>query len=64
MSETLPPQKPKPRLSIFSNPIIGMTGWVATVLGLLLSIYFYIETREFPQLTYYVNPVRAVVYGG
>jgi len=49
------------RASFFSNPIVGIIGWIATVLGLLLTIYFYIEGKESPQLTFYVNPIKAVV---
>jgi hypothetical protein len=40
-----------------------MTGiaWVAGVLGLILSVYFYIQSEKKRDLAYYVNPAQAVV---
>ena len=44
-----------------SNPIFGMIAWVATVLGSILSVYFYFEGTKRRDLVYFVNPAQAVV---
>jgi hypothetical protein len=48
-------------LVFFSNPVVGIIGWLATILGLVLTVYFYIEAKETRQLTYYLNPVKAAL---
>jgi len=48
-------------MSLFSNPIVGMIGWSATILSLFLGIYFYIQSTKKRDLVYYVNPAQAVV---
>jgi hypothetical protein len=45
----------------FANPWFGLIGSIASVLGVVLAIYFYTEGREKHELAYYVNPARAVV---
>jgi len=45
----------------FSNPWVGFIGTVASVLGVLLAAYFFLEGKENHQLTYYVNPSKAIV---
>lgn len=45
----------------FSNPLVGMIGALASVISVGLAIYIFNESREFPQLTYYVYPVKASV---
>lgn len=47
--------------AFFSNPVVGIIGSIASVIGLLLAIYFYVESKETRQLICYVNPVKAVV---
>lgn len=47
--------------SFFSNPLVGMIGTVASVVGLLLAVYFYYDSRRFPELAYYVNQDRVVL---
>jgi hypothetical protein len=59
LSETIPPRSLAK--SFFSNPLVGIIGSVASVISLFLAIYFYVEGKETPLLTYYVNPVKAVV---
>ena len=58
----LPLANPSNKVVIFfSNPIVGIIGWLATIIGLVLTIYFYVEGKENRDLTYYVNPVKAVL---
>lgn len=45
----------------FSNPIVGLIGWLATVLSLILTIYFYREGKDVRNLTYYVHPIKTVL---
>ena len=53
---------PIPRLSrFFSKPVVGVVGTVASILGLIFALYFYLQTREYPSLTVFVHPVRASV---
>jgi len=55
-------EKPSGSLpKLFSNPWIGFMGTVASILGVALAVYFYTEGKEVHQLTYYVNPAKAVV---
>lgn len=46
----------------FRNPLVGITGSIASVLGILLSVYFYWSGQERPKLTYYVHPSKAAVF--
>ena len=48
-------------MRLFSNPIVSMIGWAATVLSLFLGIYFYIQSIKKRDLVYFVNPAQAVV---
>lgn len=45
----------------FSNPVVGFIGSIASVIGLGLAVYFYIEARETRELHCLVNAARAVV---
>jgi hypothetical protein len=45
----------------FSNPIVGIIGTIASILGLVLAIYFYMSGRILPLLTSSVNPVRTTI---
>jgi hypothetical protein len=58
LSENIPTKKPLIRF-IF-NPTVILIGWTASVFGVLLSVYLYYAAKEYRQLTYYVNPVKAV----
>ena len=55
----------KPRLKkllfVFSNPWVGIVGSAASIVGVLLAVYFYFQSVRSPELVYYVNPARAVV---
>lgn len=45
----------------FSNPIVGVTGSVASVLGVIVAFYFYFDSQDYRELRYFVHPARAVV---
>ncbi|MBI2472040.1 MAG: hypothetical protein HYV59_12490 [Planctomycetes bacterium] len=47
--------------SFFSNPLVGIIGSIASIVGLFLAVYFYFEGKETSLLTYYVNTVKATV---
>ena len=47
--------------SFFSNPLVGVFGSIASIAGIFLAIYFYNAGREVPELTYFINPVKAVM---
>ena len=48
-------------VTFFSNPIVGIIGSLASIIGVFLAIYFYIEGKAFPDLTYAVHPAKALV---
>lgn len=48
-------------LRFFSNPIVGIIGWLATVLSLILTIYFYKAGKDARDLTYFVHPIKTVL---
>jgi hypothetical protein len=45
----------------FSNPLVGIIGTIASIVGLLLAIYFYLKGKRVRKLAYQVNPANAVV---
>jgi hypothetical protein len=53
--------EPSSSFRFFSNPVVGLVGTIASVLGVALAIYFYLQTKEEPNLTYYSNPAKAVL---
>ena len=44
------------------NPLIGFIGSVASVIGLLLTVYFYFAAREIPDLTYIEHPAKTTIF--
>jgi hypothetical protein len=46
---------------MFANPWVGIAGSVASLVGVLLAVYFYDASIRYPELVYYVSPARAVV---
>jgi hypothetical protein len=48
-------------IRFFSHPIVGMVGWAATVLSLVLGIFFYIQSTKNRDVVCFVNPVQTVV---
>ena len=45
----------------FSNPLVGLTGTVISVVGVLLAVYFYFQSAKYRDFVYMVNPAKAVV---
>ncbi len=45
----------------FSNPAVGITGSIASVIGVVLAIYFFFESTYDRELTYFVHPVKSIV---
>ncbi len=45
----------------FSNPWVGVIGSIASVIGVLLAIYFFVGSRRERELTYFVHPVKSIV---
>lgn len=43
------------------NPWVGALGSLASIIGLLLAIYFYLQSVNHPDLVYYTNPVRTTI---
>lgn len=60
---------PKPDVSasqsrfyaFFSNPWVGIVGTAASIVGVFLAVYFYLQSVSHPELVYFVNPVRTIV---
>ena len=54
--------KPKNRLvRFFSNPLVGGLGTAISLIGILLAFYFYLDQKEFRNLTYIVHPVKVAI---
>lgn len=56
-----PTAKQKSILAFFGRPIVGIAGSIASIIGFALSIYFFVASREAPELTYFVHPAKAAV---
>ncbi len=54
----MPPSRDR---GFFTHPAVGIVGTVASVVGVLLALYFYLAARAAPSVTMYINPVRATV---
>jgi hypothetical protein len=52
---------PNRLFTFFGNPWVGIVGSVASILSLLLAVYFYYQGVSVRELVYYVNPARAIV---
>jgi cellobiose-specific phosphotransferase system component IIC len=48
-------------LSFFSNPVVGILGSIASIIGVVLAVYFYVYGLHKRQLTFYVHPVKSIV---
>ncbi len=48
-------------LRFFSNPIVGIIGSLASVAGVVLAVYFYLQSERHRELTYIVNPAKTIV---
>jgi hypothetical protein len=47
-----------PIISFFSKPIVGILGSIFSIIALPLSVYFYIESIQSPNLTFSRNPSK------
>ena len=54
-------KEPAPLMRFFANPVVGLVGTLASVIGVLLAVYFYVQGTRFRELVYYVNPAQAIV---
>jgi hypothetical protein len=48
-------------MRFFGNPVVDVIGALASIIGVPLAIYFYVQTTQFRELVYYVNPAQAIV---
>jgi hypothetical protein len=48
-------------LRFFSKPAIGITGSVASIVGVILAVYFFTAGGQTRDLRYFVHPAKAVV---
>jgi hypothetical protein len=49
---------------IFTSPLMGIAGSVASLIGVALAVYFYYASIQRPELTCYIHPSRATVVSG
>ncbi len=50
-----------PIISFYSKPLVGILGSIASIIGLLLAVYFYYSSVQQRELTYYVHPAKAII---
>lgn len=50
-----------PILKFFSNPLVGIIGTTASIIGVILALIFYIQGRERRKLIFYENPGKAII---
>jgi hypothetical protein len=50
-----------PIAGFFANPVVGVIGTLASMIGVGLAIYFYWQGKEYRQLVYYVHPAKASI---
>lgn len=48
-------------LRFFSMPAVGIAGLIVSIIGIVLSLYFFLAAREKAELTYFVHPAKAAV---
>jgi hypothetical protein len=53
--------RPNALLHFFSQPLVGIAGSIASIIGIALSVYFFLASREKSELTYFVHPAKAAV---
>ena len=47
--------------AFFSNPWVGIVGTAAGIVGVFLTVFFYLRSASYPELVYLVSPVRTIV---
>jgi hypothetical protein len=50
-----------PILKFFSNPLVGIIGTTASIIGVILAVIFYIQGRERRKLMFLENPGKAII---
>jgi hypothetical protein len=48
-------------LSFFSKPIVGILGSIASIIGIFLAIFFYVNSIQTRELTCYVHPAKTII---
>lgn len=61
MTEITDDKQSSSLLRFFSRPVVGIAGSIASIIGIILSLYFFVASREKPELTYFVHPAKAAV---
>jgi len=61
MSVNAEPDNRSPFLAFFGKPAVGIVGVIVSIIGVALSVYFFLAARERPELTYFVHPAKAAV---
>lgn len=62
--ESTPPQRAGALAALrrfFANPVVGIAGSIASIVGLALAIYFFAESKRHRDLLYLVHPAKAVI---
>ena len=54
-------KEPSSLIGFFANPLVGLIGTLASIIGVLLAVFFYVQSTKFHELVYYVNPAQAIV---
>ena len=49
------------QVRVFSHPAVGAVGILIGIVGVVLTVYFYMQSTRDRELVYYVNPAKAVV---
>jgi hypothetical protein len=44
-----------------SNPWVGLVSIALNIVGVFLTVFFYLSSTSYPELVYLVNPVRTIV---
>jgi len=55
-----PPQRSR-MMKFFGNPIVGVIGTIASLVGVGLGVWFFIASKRERDLTYFVHPVKSIV---
>lgn len=53
--------KETPILKFFSNPLVGIIGTTASIIGVILAVIFYIQGKEIRKLMFYEQPGKAII---
>jgi hypothetical protein len=51
-------------MRIFNRPYLLVLSWIITVISIFVAVFFYLESRDVPQLAYTIKPVRGIVVRG